>query len=119
MSTAHETPFGQALGAAIERVLATATIPSYERTQGQLARYEELRGYPTCPVSLERIVATVTSHVQTGSPVDLVLVYLEAEGGLLLGARVWPTSVIRHIVLEEVFGTYADRTPTTPLTKPE
>ena len=103
-------------------------MPPWERAQDQIAGDEALNEYirsvrnpgesgsPVRCFSLERIVTVGVTQIQSGTHSDIVLLDLEAEGCYLLGARVWPTSTLRFIALDEVFGRFDGRTPVSPVT---
>jgi len=124
-------PYGLALGAAIERALAAADLSSWERAQDQVAGDGTLRehvhayrnpvmvGTPARCFSLERIVAVGVSQVRSGAHTDIILLDLEAEGYYFLGARVWPTSTLRFIAFDEVFGRFDEHVPASPVTLQE
>ena len=103
-------------------------MPTWERAQDQIAGDEALNEYVRSmrnPVtigprvrclSLERIVTIAVSQMQAGTHTDIVLLDLEAEGAFLLSARVWPTSALRFIALDEVFGHFDGQIPASPVT---
>ena len=85
----------------------------YEQTR---ARNPVLVGTPVRCFSLETIVSVGVSLVQMGTHTDIILRDLEAEGCYLLGARVWPSSTLRFIIFDEVFGDFDEGAPVSPAT---